>query len=255
MKKILIRADDLGYSEGVNYGIAKAVNEGIVRSVGVMPNMPSIKHGLDLLQKNGVCFGQHTNICVGRPITDPKQIPSLCDEKGMFKSSKEYRSAKAKGIDFLNLDEVVVEIEAQYHRFVELTGRQPGYFEGHAVASDKFFQGLEIVAQKYDLPYLAMSMDFSPVKFRNTKIYAYIPKDFKKYEENPFIAVKDAVMNAHPEGCDMLVFHPGYVDADLLKTSSMTTIRAIEADMLCDVTTKEWLADQQVELVTYDDLK
>ena len=40
MKQILIRADDLGYSEGVNYGIAKAVNEGVVKSVGVMPNMP-----------------------------------------------------------------------------------------------------------------------------------------------------------------------------------------------------------------------
>ena len=29
MKKILVRADDLGYSEGVNYGIAKSVKDGI----------------------------------------------------------------------------------------------------------------------------------------------------------------------------------------------------------------------------------
>ena len=36
MKQLLIRADDLGYSDGVNYGIAKAVNKGIVKSVGVM---------------------------------------------------------------------------------------------------------------------------------------------------------------------------------------------------------------------------
>ena len=28
MIKILVRADDLGYSEGVNYGIAKSVKEG-----------------------------------------------------------------------------------------------------------------------------------------------------------------------------------------------------------------------------------
>ncbi|MBR3265159.1 MAG: ChbG/HpnK family deacetylase, partial [Erysipelotrichaceae bacterium] len=32
MKKILIRADDLGYSEGVNYGILKSVKDGLVRS-------------------------------------------------------------------------------------------------------------------------------------------------------------------------------------------------------------------------------
>ena len=42
MKKILIRADDLGYSEGVNYGIAKSVKDGIIGSVGVMTNMPSV---------------------------------------------------------------------------------------------------------------------------------------------------------------------------------------------------------------------
>ena len=40
MKYLLIRADDLGYSEGVNYGIAAAVAAGLVRSVGVMTNMP-----------------------------------------------------------------------------------------------------------------------------------------------------------------------------------------------------------------------
>ena len=36
MKYLLIRADDLGYSEGVNYGIAATVAAGLVRSVGVM---------------------------------------------------------------------------------------------------------------------------------------------------------------------------------------------------------------------------
>lgn len=63
--------------------------------------------------------------------------PSITNEHGEFKSSKEYRSAKE---DFVVLDEVILEIEAQYERFVELTGRQPQYFEGHAVSSKKLFQ-------------------------------------------------------------------------------------------------------------------
>ena len=37
--KILIRADDVGYSRAVNYGIADSVWNGIIRSVGIMPNM------------------------------------------------------------------------------------------------------------------------------------------------------------------------------------------------------------------------
>ena len=53
----------------------------------------------------------------------------------------------------------------------------------------------------------------------------------------------------------MMVFHPGYIDAYLLKTSSMTTPRAMEAEMLCDPQTKAWLETQEIQLVTYDDLK
>lgn len=45
MKKLIIRADDLGYSEAVNRGIEKTVREGVVRSVGLMPNMPTAASG------------------------------------------------------------------------------------------------------------------------------------------------------------------------------------------------------------------
>ena len=47
---------------------------------------------------------------------------NITNENGEFKSSREYRSAKE---DFVNLDEVIIEIEAQYHQFIKLTGRKP----------------------------------------------------------------------------------------------------------------------------------
>ena len=39
MKRIIFRADDLGYSEGVNLGIAKTVKKGLVRTVGLIVNL------------------------------------------------------------------------------------------------------------------------------------------------------------------------------------------------------------------------
>ena len=110
-KKVLFRADDLGYSEAVNYGIEKAVKEGLIRSVGVMVNMPTTAHGVELLKNEPIAFSQHTNICVGKPLADPEQIPSLVDEEGNFKSSKMYREATE---DFVVFSEVMLEIEAQY---------------------------------------------------------------------------------------------------------------------------------------------
>lgn len=255
MTKLLIRADDLGYSEGVNLGIAKTVEHGLVQSVGVMVNMPTVEAGLSLLKGYDICLGQHTNICLGKPILPPEDIPSLCQENGEFRSSKCYREAFKKGEDFVVLEEVVKEIEAQYHRFVALTGQEPSYFEGHAVASPNFFKGLEIVAAKYHLPYFAMSMDGDPVLFGQTKVYSRMPKDFVAYENNPFSVIEETVQNSHEDGCDLLVFHPGYIDAYLLRHSSMTTLRAYEADMLIQPWVSEWLKNQNINLVTYKDLK
>lgn len=258
MKHLLIRADDLGLSEGVNYGIEKAVCGGIIRTVGVMTNMPAAKHGLDLLKNVPVCFGQHTNICTGRPLTDPALIPSITDKDGNFKSSKEYRSATE---DFVVLDEVILEIEAQYQMFKKLVGEEPSYFEGHAVASANFFKGLEIVAKEHNLPYFAMSMKGEPVKFRNSLVYAYMPKDFAAYEEDPFTGLQDLAANAHESKnggemvCDLMVCHPGYIDDDLLRLSSMTIPRVKEAAMASSERTKKWLKEQDITLVTYNDLR
>ena len=128
MKRILVRADDLGYSEAFNFGLARAVKSGIVRCVGVMPNMEWAKHGVDLLKDTDVVFTVHANICQGRPITDPALIPSLVDEQGFFKDKSLYREAKE---DFVVLEEVVMEVEAQYNRLVELTGKKPFMVEAH----------------------------------------------------------------------------------------------------------------------------
>ena len=39
MEQILIRADDLGFSDGVNQGIRKTLQNGLVKSVGLMSMM------------------------------------------------------------------------------------------------------------------------------------------------------------------------------------------------------------------------
>ncbi len=249
MKKLIMRADDLGYSEGVNYGIAKSVKEGIIGSVGVMVNMPSTLHGLNLLKDEKVCYGQHTNICIGRPLTDPALIPSITDENGEFKSSKVYRSAKE---DFVVLEEVILEIEAQYKRFIELVGRPPQYFEGHAVASDNFFRGLEIVAERHQLKYSGFSIDGTPLKIAGQHVHVQMESTHEGYI--PFESLKRHIEGAADNTYLMFICHPGYLDSYILKHSSLTLPRPMEVEMLCDSKTKVWLDHQGVELITYDNL-
>ena len=80
----------------------KTVKEGLVSSVGVMPNMPSAKQGLQLLEGTKVGIGQHTNICLGKPCANPKLIPSMLDENGNFHSSKPLERLIKKGRSLLS---------------------------------------------------------------------------------------------------------------------------------------------------------
>ena len=252
MKKIIVRADDLGFTEGVNYGIEKSCRDGIIKSVGIMTNMPATKHGYDLVKDLDLCFGQHTNICAGKPLCDPKDVPSICDEFGNLKSSKMYREAAKQGYDFVVLDEVILEIEAQYEAFVKLTGDKPHYFEGHAVASKNFFKGLEIVAKRHNCEYLGMNFD-GPTKFRNS--YLYNAMDSMSPDYNPFESLKKYALKDYGEnGYLMFVCHPGYLDEEILRVSSLTRPRPMEVAMSISEDTKKWLKENDVEVITYDDL-
>lgn len=253
MIQLIIRADDVGYSEAVNYGIEKTVKEGLVRSVGVMPNMPAAAHGLRLLEGTGVCLGQHTNLCIGKPCADPAKVPSLLDENGNFRSSKDYRAAWKEGREFTVLDEVILEIEAQYRRFQELTGQQPHYFEGHAILSKHLFQGLAVVAQRHNLPLQTMDFRTGTATFRG-KPLCTLPMESMHPDYDPLQTLQKGLSAAPDDLPCLFVCHPGYLDDFILHNSSLTVNRTKEVAMLCDPAVKEWLHTQGVKLITYDDV-
>ncbi len=251
--KLVIRADDVGYSEAVNYGISKSVHDGLVRSVGLMPNMPAAKHGLELLSDVKVCIGQHTNVCLGKPCADPALIPSLLDENGDLKSSKLYRAAWKEGREFVVLDEMVLEIEAQYHRFKELVGHEPGYFEAHAVMNKNLFKALEIVAARHHLRYSAMVPGDKTSTFDGKPI-AVCGMDSMEPDYDPFECLKKGVAQGSPDLPNIFICHPGYLDDFILRSSSLTVNRTKEVAMLTDPAVKQWLDSRGVEVITYDDI-
>ena len=71
---------------------------------------------------------------------------------------------------------------------------------------------------------------------------------------DPFKSFKEMVEHAHDDGCDLLVCHPGYLDAQILRTSSLTLDRTKEADMLCSEELKDYLKEHHIHLYTYDEI-
>lgn len=253
MKRLIIRADDLGYSEAVNYGIAKTVKEGLISNVGVMPNMPAAAHGLKLLENEDVCLGLHTNVCLGLPCAAPEKISSLLDEQGHLRSSRDYREAKKRGEEFTRLEEMVIEIEAQYQRYVQLTGQQPEYFEAHAVASENLYRGLEIVAEKHGLRCSNVS-PMDEIGLFAGKPIAHCPLKSMEPSYDPWKCLKEAAAAMTEDMPYVFVCHPGYLDAFLLNSSSLTVNRTKEVEMLCDPNIRQWLAQEKVILCRYRDI-
>ena len=248
MAKMLVRADDLGYCESFNYGLARAVKSGIVRSVGVMANMEWAEHGVRLLEGTDVTFTLHACISQGRPLTDPKLIPSLVEENGEFKCNAVYRAAKE---DFVVLEEAFMEIEAQFLRLWNWIGKKPFMVEGHAVPSNNFNKAMVMVAQKYGVEHLKFGPRGPMIGSTTFKF----SMDSGNPDYNPFESFKKAAMQpmAEDEAC-LMVLHPGYVDEYILKTSYITTQRALEVAFAINPEVPKWCQENGVQLLTYADL-
>lgn len=250
--KIIVRADDLGYSEAVNLGILKTVRAGIINNIGIMVNMPTSKAAVQSLLKithKPLDLGLHVVICTGQPIVNANQVPSLTTDTGEFKPSKVYRNSVE---DFVDLDQAIVEIEAQYARFVELVGRKPDYFEGHAVVSDNFVKALKIVAQRHQLRFLEYHFDDSPTLLNHQKLYLEMKSMQPNY--NPWKTLQTTALTHHDDGYEVMVCHPGYLDDFILTHSSLTIPRTQEVAMLCAPQTRIWLWDHDVELIRYSQI-
>ncbi|BDR55899.1 ChbG/HpnK family deacetylase [Xylocopilactobacillus apis] len=253
MSKIIIRADDLGYSKGINYGIYETLKNGFINNVGVMVNMPSTQHGVDLIMDLDVDLGLHTVISAGRPLSDPDTVSSLVDDFGNFKSSNLYRNSTE---DLVDLEEVVVEIDAQYNQFLKLFGRKPDYFEGHAIYSPNFLKGLDIVAKKYDLPLLPFKLDLGPVKFKDSNVIITF-MDSMNIHYNPVKTLEKVIdysstcaNNVFP----MMVCHPGFLDQYIINHSSLTNPRMQEVDFACSDKVRTVLVNNNIETIRFSDL-
>jgi hopanoid biosynthesis associated protein HpnK len=85
MKYLIINADDFGLSENINAGIARAAREGIVKSASLLVNAKSTLHAVELARHlPQLDLGIHVCIVQGKPLSNPKDIPSLIGSNGYF---------------------------------------------------------------------------------------------------------------------------------------------------------------------------
>jgi len=85
MKRLIVNADDFGFTRGVNTGILRAFQSGILTSATLMANGDAFDEAVAMaLAAPGLGVGCHLVAVGGRPVAPPAEIASLVDANGML---------------------------------------------------------------------------------------------------------------------------------------------------------------------------
>jgi len=82
-KYLVVVADDLGRSSGINRAVAEAHDKGIVTCASIMVGGEAFQEAVQIaLDRSGLAVGLHVTLCDGRAVLPHSSIPSLTDAEG-----------------------------------------------------------------------------------------------------------------------------------------------------------------------------
>lgn len=254
MTRLIVNGDDFGMCEGVTLGILKAHKEGILRSTTMMVGMPFAAQAAQMAKDYpNLGLGIHFTLTAGKPVCDPREVPSLVEADGTFHSQGWHIENKAKPIteDQLNYEEVYKELCAQLDRFVELNGHMPDHVDSHHGSAfyPRIYEQTEKLIQEYELPTRTSGdhviTDYERPQFLN---YFYDQNLSVEYftNDHDHILEKDV--------CEIMS-HPGFVDEYLYTHSSYNIQRTKELAILTDKRVLDWVKDNHIQLINFQDLK
>ena len=83
MKRLIVNADDFGYTHGVNAGIIRGFRDGIITSTTIMANGAAFEDAVDYAKENpSLGVGIHLVLVGEASVAAASAIPSLADSKG-----------------------------------------------------------------------------------------------------------------------------------------------------------------------------
>ena len=83
MKQLIVNADDLGLTPGVNRGILRAFRDGIVTSASLLVTGSAFEEAVTLARQNPeLDVGLHLALVEERAVLGREALPTLVDETG-----------------------------------------------------------------------------------------------------------------------------------------------------------------------------
>ena len=113
--RIVVNADDFGYSSDTVEATIECLEAGVVTSASIMPGMPATAAAIEYaIAHPGHSYGVHLTVVgdgVERPVSDPASLPSLVDASGCLRRTRDVRIDALRGR--ISLDQAERELSAQ----------------------------------------------------------------------------------------------------------------------------------------------
>jgi predicted glycoside hydrolase/deacetylase ChbG (UPF0249 family) len=280
MKKVIINADDFGLVRGVNEGIVKAHQEGILTSATLLANMPGFDQAVDMAGANPeLGMGIHLNILRGQPLSQAQKVGSLLSRELRFipSVSSLLRRMALKRVSY---DEVEREFRAQVEKVLK-TGLEPTHIdsEKHIHLVGPLFRIVLKLAKEYKINKVRFIQEFCisrrPGQMFKSMFISLSSTFMKKkmVEEgirssDRFYGVCDSgrvsgvklqkVLQKAKEGVTEIMVHPGFLTQEMIELEKqigpyyINKYREKELNALLDERLPEVIADMGIQLINFN---
>ncbi|HLJ85326.1 MAG TPA: ChbG/HpnK family deacetylase [Candidatus Angelobacter sp.] len=286
MPRLIINADDFGLTSGINRAIAEAGHSGAITSATLMARSRAFDEAVSLSEQTSkLSIGCHVVLIDGEPICP--NLPTLARNGSRFRDSlKEFAVAAVR--KQISQEEVRREAEAQIRK-IQSAGITVTHIDSHKhthvfphvlrpVLQAAKACGVSAVRNPFEPRRiwprgLASSTSSLWSRAAGVRFLQIFSKQFQQavHEEGMLTTdgtagimitgmlnqdLLNCTLRSLPEGTWELVCHPGYLDDDLRAAGTrLLESREIELKALSSSVTKNVLAEQHIEPISFADLK
>jgi predicted glycoside hydrolase/deacetylase ChbG (UPF0249 family) len=286
LRRLIVNADDFGFTPGVNRAIVEAHTLGIVTSSTLMANGPAFGEATQMAKaSSALSVGCHIVLIDGEPVLDPSRLSTITRSR-KFRDGLKTFAARAL-TRRMNAGEIESEARAQIQK-IQSAGIAVSHIDTHK-HTHIFPQILRpLLRAARGCGVRALRNPFGPrfplrssqllsqpnlwTRFAELRILSRFAGQFRRAVDREGFATPDgtlgievtgtlderlfqAISQSIPDGTWEFVCHPGYNDADLAAAKTrLRESRELELKVLTMPAAREVLAQAGVQLISYRDL-
>jgi len=283
LRSLVVNADDLGLTPGVNTGICDAHDRGILTSASLFAHAPATADAVRRVwARPSLGVGVHLTLVDGTPMLPPHRVPSLVEADGRFRASwKPFIVACLRGR--VALEEVERELTAQIDR-IRTDGIRLTHLDAHkhVHAFPPIFAIVARLAERFAIPVVrvpyekwlpvwgddkqrwtargqallnAAMLPWARRDYRTAAVHGLRTPQFVGRSHTGVLSADslEGMLRRLRPGVTELMVHPGYVDTALSQTRTrLLSSRAEEVQLLGATDTHDLVVDEGIQLLRHD---